>query len=97
MPSYAILGKYTEQGIKDAKNTTDRLQAAKDALKDAGGRMIFFYLTMGEYDFIALAEVPDDETAAGFLLAQGARGNVTTTTLRAFTEEETASITAALP
>ncbi len=97
MASYVILGSYTEQGIKDVKNTPQRLEAAKQAMQAAGGRMIFWYLTLGEYDFVAVAEMPDAEAGAGVLLALGAQGNVRTTTMQAFTEDEAAAIVASMP
>ncbi len=97
MPSYAILGNYTEQGIKDMKDMPARVQASKDAIQAAGGRMIFFYLTLGEYDFISVVEVPDANAAATTLLSIAADGNVRTATLQAFTEEEAAAIVGALP
>ncbi len=97
MASYVILGKYTEQGIQDVKQMPDRLQAAKDAIKAAGGRMIFWYLTLGQYDFVSVTEFPDAETGARVLLALGAQGNIRTTTMQAFTEEESAAIAQGLP
>lgn len=97
MASYVILGSYTEQGIKDVKNVRSRVEATRQVLQDAGGRMIAFYLTFGEYDFVAVVEVPDAETGARILLAAGAEGNIRTTTMQAFTEEETWAIAESLP
>ena len=56
-----------------------------------------FYLTMGRYDIVAISEAPDDGAAAKVALAIGSAGNVSTETLRAFTEEEYREIIAALP
>ena len=97
MPSFVVLGNYTDQGIKDVKNVRSRVEAAKEAIQQAGGRMIFYYLTLGEYDFVSVVEMPDAEAGAGVLLSLGARGNVRTSTMRAFTEEETWAITESLP
>lgn len=97
MPSYVVLGNYTEQGIKNMKDTPARLQAARDAIQDAGGRMICWYLTLGQYDFVSVVEFPDAETGARVLLALGAQGNIRTTTMQAFTEEEAAAIVQGLP
>lgn len=97
MPSYLSLINYTEQGIKDAKNGPARLDAVKQAARDAGGRLIFFYMTMGQYDLVTLLELPDDETATRLLLQIGGQGNIRTTTMKAFTEDEYRSIIAALP
>ncbi len=96
MASFVILGNYTEQGIKDMKSMPTRLQAAKDAISSAGGRMIFFYLTLGEYDFVTVIEVEDADTVARVLLGIAAQGSVRSKTLHAFTEEEAAAITGAL-
>ena len=96
MPSYLSLVSWTEQGVKDAKGAPARVDAVKQAAKDAGGRMIFFYMLMGQWDIATLLELPDDETAAKLLLKLGAAGNVRTTTMRAFTEEEFRTIVGTL-
>ncbi len=97
MASFVILGNQTEQGIASMKELPDRLVAVRQQLEAAGGRMIAYYMTMGAYDFVAVVELPDAATSAGLLLATAAQGNVRTTTMQAFTEEETASIVASLP
>ncbi len=96
MASYLVLGNYTDQGIRNIKDSPNRLQAADQAVKDAGGSVIFFYLTMGQYDFACLVELPSDEAAAAILLKLGAQGNIRTTTLKAFTEDEYQSIIASV-
>ena len=96
MASFVILGNYTEQGVANIKDLPERLAAVQQAAQDAGGRMIFYYLTMGAYDFVAVVELPDAETAAGLALQTSLQGNVRTQTMRAFTEEEAASIVGGL-
>ena len=64
MPSYLVLGNWTDQGIRNIKGGPQRLEAAKEAAQAAGGRIVFFYMTMGQYDLAALIELPDDEAAA---------------------------------
>ena len=97
MPSYLTLGNWTEQGIRNIKGSQDRLDSVKEAAQAAGGRLIFFYMTMGQYDFATVIELPDDEAAARLLLNVGSLGNVRTTTLKAFTEDEYRSVVASLP
>ncbi len=92
MASFVILGNYTEQGVSGIKDLPGRLAAVQQATQDAGGRMIFYYLTMGAYDFVSVVELPDSETAAQLLLQTSLPSNVRTQTMRAFTEEEAASI-----
>ncbi len=56
-----------------------------------------YYLVIGQYDAVVVAEAPDDETVAKLALAIGSEGNVRTETLRAYTEDEYRKIIAALP
>ncbi len=88
MPSFVVLGNYTEQGTQNMGDLADRLEAVKQQLRDVDGRLIFYYLTLGQYDFVAVAEVPDAETVARIMLAISAQGNIRTATMRAFAEEE---------
>ena len=97
MPTYINLLRYTQQGMTNIKDSPNRLDAARQALQAAGGDLKGFYLTMGQYDAVVIAEAPDDEAAARFALATGALGNVRTETLRAFTEDEFRQLLGSLP
>jgi len=88
MPTYISLVNLTEQGIKEVKNAPERLQAFDAAAKEAGGRLIGFYLVMGQYDYIIITEAPDDQTAARLVLGTIVQGSVRTQTMRAFPREE---------
>ena len=96
MASFVVLGNYTEQGVSGIKDLPQRLEAVKEAAQAAGGRLIFYYMTLGAYDFVVVLELPDSETAAQQLLQTSLLGNVRTQTMRAFTEEEAANIVGAL-
>ncbi len=97
MPTYISLMRYTQQGIASVKNGPARLDAAKEAYKKAGGELKSFYLTMGSYDMVAIAELPNDEAVAKMALALGSAGNLRSETFRAFTEGEYRKVVAALP
>lgn len=96
MPTYISLGNWTDQGVRNVKDASKRIDAAKQLMKDAGGELKAFYMTMGAYDLVTIAEAPNDEVVAKILLTIGGLGNVRTTTLRAFTEAETRKILASL-
>src|SRR5262245_54204290 len=96
MPTYVSLIKWTEQGIKNARTTVDRAQQAQAAVERAGGRLTILW-TQGTYDLIGIAEMPDDETAMAYLLANGMQGNLRTETMRAYTADEMRSILAKIP
>jgi uncharacterized protein with GYD domain len=97
MPTYITLINFTEQGMQNIKESPARYQAGKEAVEAAGGKYLGFYLTMGRYDAILIAEGPDDATVAQMLLMIAAQGNVRTETLRAFPEDEYREIVARLP
>jgi len=97
MATFITLVNYTQQGIENIKESPARLDAAKAAFRAAGAEIKDFYLVLGRYDIVLIAEGPDAETAAGLALAIGSQGAVRTETLRAFTEEEYRKIIAALP
>jgi uncharacterized protein with GYD domain len=86
MTTYVMLTKWTEQGMRQVKDSTKRLDLAKKALKDMGGEFKSFFMTMGDYDIVAVYEAPDDAVAARFTMMLGMLGNVRTTTLKAFPE-----------
>ena len=97
MPTYISLLRYTAQGLATAKDGPARLDAAKEAYRRAGGELKAIYLTMGQYDLVVVAELPNDETVARLALALGAQGNIRSETARAFTEPEYRKIAASLP
>ncbi|HKV44355.1 MAG TPA: GYD domain-containing protein [bacterium] len=97
MATYITLVKYTQKGIETIKQAPDRINAAKQRIRAAGGEMKAFYLTMGRYDAVVITEARTDEAAAANLLAAGAQGTIHTETLRAFTEDEFRKIIAAMP
>lgn len=97
MPTYIILGNYTDQGIRNIKEGPQRRAQVRQAIEAAGGRMLSFYATMGRYDFVMTAEGPSDEVALGLLIATGSQGSVRTETLKAFPEEVLDGIVSRLP
>ena len=96
MPLYVILANWTDQGARSAKDSPRRLDAAKRALKDMGGEFRSFYLTLGDYDIVAVYEAPDDAVAARFNLQLGMLGSIRTRTLKAFPEAAYREIIASL-
>ena len=96
MTTYFILINWTDQGIKNIKDSPKRVDAARKAVKGIGGEVKAFYMLQGRYDAVIILEMPNDETLAKFLLKIGSLGNVRTTTLRAYPETEYRKIIADL-
>lgn len=92
MPTYITLGNFTDQGIRNFKDTTKRAQAFREMVQQMGGTFKDMYWTMGTYDLVAVTEFADDEMATAAALKVAALGNVRTTTLRGFGMEEIQTI-----
>jgi uncharacterized protein with GYD domain len=88
MATYFILINWTDQGIKNVKDSPKRVDAARKAVKDVGGDLKAFYMLQGSYDAVLIIEMPSDDALAKFLLKTGSLGNVRTSTMRAYTETE---------
>ncbi len=97
MPIYITLMKLTEKGIKTIKDAPKRIESGIKYLEKLGGKLLGFYVTFGEYDYVGIAEVPNDEVAMTFLLRLGTAGNIKTTTLKAFTKEQLMKIVKEFP
>jgi len=92
MPTYIVLGQFTEQGIRNVKDTTQRADAFKEMAKKAGATVKEVYWTLGPYDIATIVDAPDDVSASALFLSVGSLGNVKTQTLRAFTADEMAKV-----
>ena len=97
MPTYVSLVNFTQPGATGLKDMPARLDAAKQGLQSLGGRLMGWYLTMGQYDVVFIFEAPDDAAAAKGLLTLAIQGNVRTQTLRAFPEDEARTLLSGLP
>jgi uncharacterized protein with GYD domain len=88
MPTYISLMNWTDQGVREVKNSPQRLDAAKALAVRLGGEFKHFYMTMGEYDMVSITEFPDDATAARFALLVAMAGTLKGKTSKAFPEPE---------
>lgn len=96
MPHYVSLLRFTHQGMMKIKESPARLDAARKGAEKVGGKILSWYLITGQYDAVIVSEFPNDEAVAKFSLSAAALGNVTTETLRAFTEAEYRNIVEAI-
>ena len=97
MPTFISFLNWTDQGIRNVKDAPNRAEAARAAISNLGGEIKDVYLTTGQYDLLVIIEAPDGEAMAKFALILGQQGNVRSTTVRGFTEDEFQSILADLP
>jgi uncharacterized protein with GYD domain len=89
--------KLTDQGIKDIKDAPQRIEEGIKGVEAMGGKVTNFYLTMGDYDYLSIAEFPNDEIGMTYLMGLGSLGNVRTTTLKAFNTQQITEMVGKLP
>ncbi len=92
MANYIVLGNFTDQGIRNIKETEKRAEAFKSMAKGAGVTVKDIFWTLGQYDLVITMDAPDDESVTALGLSVGSLGNVRTQTLRAFSAEEMGKI-----
>jgi uncharacterized protein with GYD domain len=97
MALYTVLGSFTDQGIRNIKETTHRAEAVEAAARKSGVTVKSIQWTLGAYDLVCQFEAADDQAITAFGLAIGMQGNVRTQTLRTFGRDEMNAILAKLP
>jgi uncharacterized protein with GYD domain len=97
MPTYVATIKFTPQGVGGIAETTQRAAAFKAAARKMGVKVRDVYWTLGAFDGLLVLDAPDEETAAAALLHLASKGNVQTTTARAFDAAEMEAILAKIP
>ncbi len=97
MATFMCFLKWTDQGVKTAKDAGKRSQAARSLAEKLGGRVVSAYAVTGQYDVVATVEMPNGDAMVKFATAISASGNARTTTVRAFPVEEFAKLAAEAP
>lgn len=96
MATYIVLNNFTDQGIRNVKETTKRSDAIREMAKKFGVVAKEVFWTLGSYDIVDIFEAPDDASMLALLASIGAAGNVRTLTLRAFSQEDMNGVLAKL-
>jgi len=94
MVRYVILLNFTDQGIRNVKQTVERAKAFKTMMEKLQANVKSLYWTQGPYDLVGTIEAPDEETGMALLLSLGSLGNIRTQTLRAYSSDEMTAILA---
>lgn len=97
MTTYISLISFTDQGIRNVKQSPERAQAFRELAEKVGAQVKDIYWTLGSYDIVAILDVPNDEAGMALLLTTGSLGNVRTQTLKAFSADEMKPILGRLP
>jgi uncharacterized protein with GYD domain len=88
MPTYISLVNWTDQGMRNVRDTVQRLGRGAEVAQKYGVRLQQTYWTVGVYDMVSVAEAPDDEALTAYLLEVCSTGNIRSITLRAYNREQ---------
>lgn len=99
MPYFILLGKWTEQGLKNVKESPQRAAAAKELIEKKGAKWRGIYYTFGENDFVVITEQgkASDEDVMSTLLTIAGAGAIRTTTMKAYSLSEFRKILSKVP
>ena len=97
MPIYIILGKYSQKGIENIKTSTEKREAVGKVFQSVGGKFKDFYYTLGQYDFVAICEAPNEEAVLKAMFLIGSKGEVRTETLTAVPADKGTEIIKGMP
>ncbi len=96
MATYVVLANLTDQGARTMQDLGRRIENARETFRAHGAELKQLFFAMGTYDYVVIAEAPDDETITRVSLAVSSQGNVRTNSFRVFTEQEALKLTEGL-
>lgn len=90
MPKYLFYGSYTTEGLKGLikEGGSSRIEAAKQALKSAGGKLEAFYFAFGDNDFYIIVDLPDNVSTTAVSWAGNVSGTFRIQTVPLLTPQE---------
>lgn len=97
MAGYVVAYKFTKDGLAKTRDLPQTIKRAKAESEQMGIKVVGVWLTLGDWDLVAVVDAPDDQTIATRNLLTGIAGHATTMTMRAFSEDEFAQIVGKLP
>jgi uncharacterized protein with GYD domain len=97
MPTFIVTLSWTDQGIRNVKDSPKRTAAARELGKKLGIEIKHLFLTTGDSDLLAIVEAADGSNLAKFAMMIGGQGNVRSKTVRAWPEAEFLKLVSELP
>jgi uncharacterized protein with GYD domain len=96
MATFISLVNFTDQGIRNVKDSPARAEAFKGLASKIGLSVKSMYWTSGTFDLVIVTE-GSDEAAMAALLSVGTLGNVRSQTLHAYSADEFKKFLALMP
>lgn len=97
MATYMLVFHYTDEGMRNIKQSPPRFDDNKELYQAMGAKIVGFYMTTGDFDGVMIVEAPDEQTMAKLSLTVSSKGAIRTKILRAYSEDEYRQIIDAVP
>ena len=88
MQTFLVLFTFTEQGIRNIKNSSDRIEQERQVFETYNAKVLSFYSLLGRFDTMYIVQAPDEKVMTDLVVHISAMGNMKCETLRAFTFDE---------
>ena len=88
MPMFVVLGRITDEGAKNMSDFVSAVQQNTARAESLGIKVHGWYMTQGQYDFVVVAEAPNEDAVMRQGFGVAGTGRARTETMRAFTLDE---------
>lgn len=88
MPVYVMLSSLTDEGAKTLTKHPNRISEVNKELEAMGVKVLSQHATLGQFDFVTIAEAADNAIIAKASLEMASRGTIRIQTLAAVTIDE---------
>ncbi len=94
MATFITTGNYTAESVRGmVSSPDDRMESVEQLVEASGGKLIHFFMTTGETDFLLITEADDGAVPVAAAMAASAAGSISNVvTKRAWTSAEFKSI-----
>jgi uncharacterized protein with GYD domain len=92
MPIYVSHVTLTREGLQELKEAPSRMQANRELWEQAGGKLLNWYVVLGDYDYLLITEAPNEKVMAEIATKASSRGRTQFKTYTAIPMEEFAQV-----
>ncbi len=96
MPIYISQVSLTQEGLEELKGAPGRMEANRKLWEEAGGKLLAWYVVLGDYDYLLITEAANEKVMAEIALKASRRGRTRFKTFTAIPIEEFAQVSARL-
>ena len=92
MPIYVSHVTLTREGLQEIKEAPKRVEQNRKLWEEAGGKLLEWYVVLGDYDYLLITEAPDEKVMAEIAAKASRRGRTQFKTFTAIPIDEFATV-----